>query len=465
MNMLTNLTIQKQSPSGSGSLPSNTIANPRGELKALTTRSGVSYDGPTIPPTSYPLPKVVERDPKATNDKVQTTAHVQPSVVQVPIPEPDLVECLALADLGASINLMPLSIWKKLSLPELTPTRMTLELPNRSVAYPVGVAEDVIVKVGKFHFPADFLILRDGDEQLIFHTDSTSKHPNKHGNESIDMIHFIDITYEDRFPEVLKLKISNHPSSGNPTPSSNFVVELPSPSPIPYEDSDSLVEESDTLLSHFNGSSPDYETFCFDIEEKSSGSTTTHSDFSLPEYDSFIFDLSIDTFPPADRSVSHHEEFADELAHILSPSEYDRFYFDLEADPGEFTSVLEKGLIDLSTKEFTNIELNNYPLLLYDCDSSLSKEFFEISLQVSFPSGNEDIVFDPGIIIIKGVQSQRFKIPLKIFSTISFESDPLFLIDSPEIYTLTSFPSGNEDKIFNPGILTSKLFPSRHSLG
>ncbi|GKB78830.1 hypothetical protein Tco_0945725 [Tanacetum coccineum] len=176
------------------------------------------------------------------------------------------------------------------------------------------------------------LILRDGDKQLIFHADSTSKHPFKHGNY------------------------------GNPTPSSNFVVEFPSPSLIPYEDSDSLVKETDTLLSHFSDSSPDYETFCFDIEEKSNGSTTihsddslpdydalyfdddhieeknngsttTHSDFSLPGYDSFIFDLLIDPFPHVDRSVSHHEEFADELAHILSPPEYDRFYFDLEADP------------------------------------------------------------------------------------------------------------------------------------
>ncbi|GJU43926.1 hypothetical protein Tco_1201192 [Tanacetum coccineum] len=175
--------------------------------------------------------------------------------------------------------------------------------------------------------------------------------------------------------------------SGNPTPSFDSVIESTSPSPIPYEDNDCLVEETETLLSHFNDSSPDYETFCFDIEEKisssttsysnlslpsyesfcfdidhqeekssgstnsrsdhsildyeafyfddghieekSSGSTTTHSDCSLLEYDSFIFDLSIDPFPHADRSVSHHEEFADELAHIISPSEYDHFYFDL----------------------------------------------------------------------------------------------------------------------------------------
>ncbi|GKA45126.1 reverse transcriptase domain-containing protein [Tanacetum coccineum] len=71
----------------------------------------------------------------------------------------ELDKCLALADLGASINLMPLSVWKNLSLPELTPTRMTLELANRSVAYPIGVAEDVFVKVRKFHFLADFVVV------------------------------------------------------------------------------------------------------------------------------------------------------------------------------------------------------------------------------------------------------------------------------------------------------------------
>nr|GFC20283.1 reverse transcriptase domain-containing protein [Tanacetum cinerariifolium] len=68
-------------------------------------------------------------------------------------------ECLALADIGVSINLMPLSICKKLSLPKLTPTRMTLELANQSVAYPVGVAENVFVKVGKLYFLAEFVVV------------------------------------------------------------------------------------------------------------------------------------------------------------------------------------------------------------------------------------------------------------------------------------------------------------------
>ncbi|GJT95689.1 reverse transcriptase domain-containing protein [Tanacetum coccineum] len=60
---------------------------------------------------------------------------------------------------GAGINLIPLSVWKTLSLPELTPTRMTLELATRIVAYPAGIAEDVFVQVGKFTFPADFVVV------------------------------------------------------------------------------------------------------------------------------------------------------------------------------------------------------------------------------------------------------------------------------------------------------------------
>ncbi|GJY82132.1 retrovirus-related pol polyprotein from transposon TNT 1-94 [Tanacetum coccineum] len=171
-------------------------------------------------------------------------------------------------------------------------------------------------------------------------------------------------------------------------------------------------KNSGSTTTHSDYSLPDYDAFYFDndhIEEKSSGSTTTHSDFYLPEYDSFIFDLSINPFPPADRSVFHHEEFADELAHIISLPEYDHFYFDLEIDPGEFTRVLEENIFDLSTKGLTINELNDSSPLLSDCDSSLSKEFFNIDLLVSFPPGNEDKVFDPEILIIDGVFSSSRK--------------------------------------------------------
>nr|GFB68361.1 reverse transcriptase domain-containing protein [Tanacetum cinerariifolium] len=68
-------------------------------------------------------------------------------------------ECLALANLGASINLMPLFVWEGLSLSKLTPTCMTLELVDRSVSKPIGIAKDVSVKVGVFHFPADFVVV------------------------------------------------------------------------------------------------------------------------------------------------------------------------------------------------------------------------------------------------------------------------------------------------------------------
>nr|GEW37395.1 reverse transcriptase domain-containing protein [Tanacetum cinerariifolium] len=67
--------------------------------------------------------------------------------------------CLALADLGASINLMSLSIWEKLKLPTLNDTKMVLELVDRTISKPTGVAENIFVKVGKFHFPVDFVVL------------------------------------------------------------------------------------------------------------------------------------------------------------------------------------------------------------------------------------------------------------------------------------------------------------------
>ncbi|GKE87948.1 reverse transcriptase domain-containing protein, partial [Tanacetum coccineum] len=235
-NMLSNY-FQMNKPLGSTSLPSNTVVNPKGDLKAITTRSGVSYDGPPIPPPLSPYPKVVEREPEVTKDPVQpSTEKVQPpddqtqaptfEPINAPKPKPNLhyplrlnsqklrerddhqmmkflqifrslhldlsfsdallytpkfastfknllsnkeklfklantpiVECLALADLGASINLMPLSIWRKLSLPKLTPTQMILELTYRSTTKPTGIAEDVFVRVGKFHFLADFVVV------------------------------------------------------------------------------------------------------------------------------------------------------------------------------------------------------------------------------------------------------------------------------------------------------------------
>nr|GFB16011.1 hypothetical protein [Tanacetum cinerariifolium] len=107
----------------------------------------------------------------------------------------------------------------------------------------------------------------------------------------------------------------------NPTQSSEFLTMSSSIS------LNSFLEETNT----FHNSLPKFKNLYFDLGEISSGSTTTHSDISLSEYDSFIFDLT-------------HEEFVDELAHIISPPEYDCFYFRNLPDPGELMYVLNSGI-------------------------------------------------------------------------------------------------------------------------
>ncbi|GJY82155.1 hypothetical protein Tco_0494906 [Tanacetum coccineum] len=203
----------------------------------------------------------------------------------------------------------------------------------------------------------------------------------------------------------------------NPTPSSDFVTKSSSTS------LNLFLEETNT----FDNSLPESETFCFNLEEISSGSTTTLSDYSLPDYeafyldddhieekssgsttthadfsqyDSFIFDLSINPFPPADRSDFYHEEFADELAHIISPSEYDCFYFKSEPDLGELTSIVDSGIREnvLST---TNVNLpfedDQSPLLAYVVWIFLSFLTYSVAPPYLLFCGNEDTIFDPGI--------------------------------------------------------------------
>ncbi|GJX47960.1 reverse transcriptase domain-containing protein [Tanacetum coccineum] len=199
---------------GSGSLPSNTVANPRGDLKAFTTRSGVSYDGPMIPPTPSPLSKEEERETEVIKDK-----------------------CLALADLGASINLMPLSVWKKLSLPELTPTRMTLELADRSVAHPKALID----------VHGEELTLRVNDEAITFKVGHTSRYSRNYYDEMVHQVNVIDVACEEYAQEVLRFLDSS--TSGNPTPS-NPIIASSSPSFTPFEGGDFILEEIEACLSN-----------------------------------------------------------------------------------------------------------------------------------------------------------------------------------------------------------------------
>nr|GEY89385.1 reverse transcriptase domain-containing protein [Tanacetum cinerariifolium] len=90
-----------------------------------------------------------------------------PGKFLIPCDFPELDECLALADLGASINLMPLSIWRKLPLPDLTSTQMILELADRSTTRPVGITEDVFINVGKFPFLTNFVVVDYVDDPRV----------------------------------------------------------------------------------------------------------------------------------------------------------------------------------------------------------------------------------------------------------------------------------------------------------
>nr|GEU36340.1 reverse transcriptase domain-containing protein [Tanacetum cinerariifolium] len=276
MNFMHNLYNNK--PSSSSSLPSNTIPNPKGEAKAITTRSGMSYKEPPIPP-----PGVEEQEPteETTDTELPSTEDIQPPLVQVQVQEDKPVEnpsvvipkaksnlpypsrlakekihekydilsakimeifrdlhfelsfadalvhmpkftpmfkkllnnknklieltkmplnencsavvlkklpeklgypgrflipcdflefdnCLALADLGAIINLMPLCIWKKLKLPTLNDTKMVLELADRTILKPTGVAENVFVKVGGIDFDSQEIENFLNDDSIPF---------------------------------------------------------------------------------------------------------------------------------------------------------------------------------------------------------------------------------------------------------------------------------------------------------
>nr|GEV88000.1 hypothetical protein [Tanacetum cinerariifolium] len=352
------------SSSGSGTLPGNTITNPKEDLKGITTRKGTAYPGPTIPTTSSS--PVVERETEATKDTVhptnnKSTEDVQPLVVPtesptinselvnspiikpiaspVSAPRPNqrpsipypyrlqdqklrdkandqrekffqifkdlnfnisfadalilmpkfgssikslltnkeklcelartplnehcsavllkkfpeklgdpgkflipcdflgMAECLALADLGASINLMPLSMWNKLSLPDSSPTCMTLELVDHLISHPVGVADDVFVKVGTFHFSADFVVVDfDADPRVPLILRRSFLKTRRA---------LIDV-FEEYSQEVLGF--SDVIASGNPTPYYDPIISTTSPTLTPFGNNDFLLEEVDAFL-------------------------------------------------------------------------------------------------------------------------------------------------------------------------------------------------------------------------
>ncbi|GJT41197.1 reverse transcriptase domain-containing protein [Tanacetum coccineum] len=165
----------------------------------------------------------------------------------IPCDFPELDECLALADLGASINLMPLSVFEKLNLQRLTKTRMILELADRSTSTPTGIAEDVFVKVGTFYFPADFVITLRHDDQTVTFKVGDTKNFSYNAIESVNKVDFIDIACEEYSQEILGF--SEVLTNGNSTPYFEPIVDTTSPTLTPFEGSDFILEEIEAELS------------------------------------------------------------------------------------------------------------------------------------------------------------------------------------------------------------------------
>nr|GEW34124.1 reverse transcriptase domain-containing protein [Tanacetum cinerariifolium] len=387
-------------PPGLGSLPSNTVANPKGELKSITTRSGIVLDGPTVPtPPPFINPEEDERveetltnpdlseynikvpPPPQEKDEVQIhkfwqmfkQLHINitladalilmpkyqkmlkallsnkvklqelantpfnencSTVILKKLPEKlgdpgkfliscafSELKCKALADLGASINLMPLSVWKKLGLPELISTRMTLELANRAICTPTGIARDVFVPVGKFTFPTDFFI--------------------------------VDYQSDPRVPHIL----------GRPfLRTARALID---------------VHESINLINVFNNSSEYFLEDLFATNQPSGNPTfSSHPELTSPKVKNDIFDLeggnvlpeklldldsTKDLHPPLhvnplSGSTTYSsspllEELGDELSLITFPSKYDvDLQFDVESDLKEIEFLLYQD-IDSSLKD------------------------------------------------------------------------------------------------------------------
>nr|GEX82793.1 hypothetical protein [Tanacetum cinerariifolium] len=520
-------------PPGSGSLPSNTVANPKGELKAITTHSGLVTDGPTVPtPPKSITPEVGERveetyrdpdlaeytikvlpppvqkykppsqrdfvvhkrDPLHLNipypsrmlkqkyshakvpkmlkallsnkEKLQELANTHlnencSAVIQKKLPKKlgdpgkflipcgfSELKCKALADLGASINLMPLSVWKELGLPELIPTCMTLKLANRAICTPAGIARDVFVSVGKFTFPDDFVVVdyeSDPRVPLILGRPflrTTCALIDVHGEEMI--LHFLEVS------------VLNKPS-GNPTFSLH--QELTSPE-VNHDIHDS--EGCNLIHPYFD-------------DDPLSGSTTYSANPLL-------------------------EEFTDELALITYPLDYDdNLQFDIESNLKEIEFMLYQGkdsslkdsidqtdlanlddyFVDPTPEMFTDEHAPDYsspPIFdVYDDDflevESDAYNVYDDPVDALPSTNNEDKVFNTGILIhekpVKIITrvAQEKKLAISNASLLLEDFDPpfcepLFFKDVPKSKMLLQFSSENEEKVFKPWIYTAEKLSS-----
>nr|GEW28462.1 reverse transcriptase domain-containing protein [Tanacetum cinerariifolium] len=563
-----------------GSLPSNTIANPKGDLKAITTRSGIVLDGPSIPipPPFINLKEDARVEETLTDqDLAEYTIKVPPPLVQkskpptqrnfylhinitladalilIPkyqkmlkallsnkekllelantplnencstvilkkLPEKlgdhgkfliscgfNKLKCKSLADLGSCINLMLFSVWKKLGLPELISTHMTLKLANRAICTPAGIARDVFVPVGKFTFPANFvivdyesdprvplilersflrtaralidvhgeeMILRDSDERLTLNMiHNTSSYSNQPQKESINLIN----VFNDSSKDFLKNLFSINHQSRNPTFSSHPILTSPEVKDDVFDpEGGNVLPEKFLDLDSTKDLHPPYHV------------STTSSSSPNQLLEEFTYELTLITFPPGNDDLSFDidnlvdlndnlvdsipEMFANEHALDYSSlplyDEYDNDLFKVKSnteniyyDP--FDSKGEK--IKESKLLIDELDLLSDLFLSFEYYSFFSEDFSKVDALPT--TNNEDKVFNPGILI----QENLFEIitrvapdkKLAIFHASLILEDfdpPLYELSSfkevPGAKNMLSFSSKNEGKAFKLGILT-----------
>ncbi|GJS87347.1 reverse transcriptase domain-containing protein [Tanacetum coccineum] len=239
------------STSGSGTLPSNTITNPKVDLKGITTRSGVAYQGPTIP-TTFSSPKVVERETEVTKDTVlptnnRRTKDVQPPVVQV---QPQVPNSEPVVDPVSALmsNLKP-------TIPY--PSRRNDEGPGRVIIVDFDadprvplILERSFLKTGRALIDVykGELTLRVGKEAVTFNLDQTSRYSPNYDEMTANRIDVIEMACEVYSQDQEVLDFSNVIVSGNPTPYYDPIVSTSSPTLTLFGDNDFLLEEVDAFL-------------------------------------------------------------------------------------------------------------------------------------------------------------------------------------------------------------------------
>ncbi|GJT00536.1 reverse transcriptase domain-containing protein [Tanacetum coccineum] len=281
------VTSNTASTSGSGTLPGNTITNPKEDLKGITTRSGVAYQGPAIPSTSSSPPKVMNRDTEVTKDTMLptnngSTEDVQPlyiNPISNPRSKPDFPADFVVVDFEPDPR-VPLILGRSF----LKTSRALIDVYEGEIT------------------------LRVGKEAITFNLDQTSRYTANYNHMTANRIDVIELACEEYSQEVLGF--SDSVAYGNPSPDYDPIVSNSSPTLTPFGDSDFLLlEEANAFIA-------------IDDEPISREIDATYYD---PEGDILILEalLNSEPLPPLPNHKDYSPGIREELKVVEAKSSFD----------------------------------------------------------------------------------------------------------------------------------------------